>query len=108
MKTLIVSTVRRTDLIAWHNLIRIEASSNYSKIFMADGKTLFTAKVLKKFEAELDSRFFIRTHKTHLVNKEYIRSFITGLHASIVLSNGEIVPVSRRHKNKMRVMELCA
>ena len=108
MKTLIVNTTRRTDCIAWGNLVRIEASSNYSKIYMADGKILFAAKVLKKLEAELDREHFVRIHKTHLVNKEYIKSYITGHHPSLVLSNGEIIPVSRSHKSKMRWLQLCA
>lgn len=99
VRTLAVNTTGRQDIIAWSNLVRIEAESNYSRLILANGKSLFVARVLRKFEDELDRRLFVRTHKTHLVNKSFIISFTGGVHASLVLSNGERIPVARRRKN---------
>jgi hypothetical protein len=36
-----------TAVIAINNIIRIEAISNYSRLFFVNGKTLVVAKVLK-------------------------------------------------------------
>ena len=100
IESLTVATVGRIDIIDWNNLVRIEASSNYSRLFLSNGKTLFVAKVLKKFEAELDKRLFIRPHKTHLVNISYIQSYVRGTHPTLLLSNGESIPVARKMKKQ--------
>ena len=91
-----------TDLIEWDHVVRIQADSNYSRIFFSSGKTLFVAKVLKKFESELDHHIFIRPHKTHLVNSSFIQSFVKGVNASLLLSNGEYIPVARNKRKLMR------
>ena len=86
----------------WNKVVRIQADSNYSRIYFSNGKTLFVAKVLKKFENELDQQLFIRPHKTHLVNSSFIQSFVKGTKASLLLSNGEYIPVSRNKRKMMR------
>src|SRR3989337_1412083 len=104
VESLTVATVGRVDVIDWNKLIRIEASSNYSRLFLSNGKTLFVAKVLKKFEAELDQRVFIRPHKTHIVNSLFIQSYIKGPNSSLLLSNGEFIPVARNKKKQIRLL----
>lgn len=105
VESLTVATVGRIDVIDWNNLIRIEASSNYSRLFLSNGKTLFVAKVLKKFEAELDKRIFIRPHKTHIVNSSFIQSYIKGANSSLLLSNGEFIPVARNKKKQLSLLK---
>ncbi|HZV70710.1 MAG TPA: LytTR family DNA-binding domain-containing protein [Saprospiraceae bacterium] len=97
--SLAVSTTGRIDIIDWNRLVRIEADSNYCRLFLENGRTLFVAKVLKKFEKELDRKLFIRPHNSHLVNRSFISSYMKGVHASLVLSTGEQIPVSRRKKS---------
>lgn len=102
--SLIVATFGRVDFIERSKIIRIEAESNYSRLFLADGSTLFVAKVLKKFQAELKEAYFIRPHKTHLVNTAFVKSFIKQPNASLVLSNGDVIPVARRNKRRFSAM----
>ena len=97
-----VTTVGRVDHIEWRHLIRVEAFSNYSKLFMANGKTFFVAKVLKKFVEQLSDEVFIRSHKTHLVNKMFVQTYIRGELPFLLLSNGDRIPVSR---NRRKLME---
>lgn len=90
-----VATTGRIDIVNVIDLVRIEAQSNYSKLFFADGRTLVVAKVLKKFEEQLDHCSFIRPHKTHLVNLQFVKSYEGKEHKSLVLKNGENIAVSR-------------
>ena len=87
--------------LSGQNLVRIEAESNYSWLIFADGSRSFVAKVLKKFEEELDSAIFIRTHRAHLVNANFVSKYRKGRNASLVLVNGELIPVARRNKRKL-------
>src|SRR5687768_1644431 len=94
-----VHNFRGREIIDWNRLVRIEADSNYCRLFLENGKTVFVAKVLKKFEKELDRQRFIRPHKTHLVNKNFIAFYIKGVNASLMLSTGEQIPVARSKKS---------
>lgn len=78
------------------SIVRIEGSSNYSKIFFA-GKLypLLASKVLRWFEDNLYDKTFIRTHKSHLVNRQYIEK-LCGNTYQVELRSGETVAVSKR------------
>ena len=84
-------------LIDTNTIVRIEASSNYSKLYFSNGKVLVSAKVLKWFEERLPQQSFTRLHRSHLVN-----NFFLQLHQSndnaFELQNGNIIRVSRRRK----------
>ena len=47
--------------------VRIEAVSNYSRIYFADGNTMVVAKVLHLFQNLLPETMFVRVHRSHLV-----------------------------------------
>lgn len=85
------------DIIAMHTLVRIEAWSNYSRLFLTNGKVLVASTVLKRLEERLDSGMFIRAHHTHLVNVDHV----AGLNAlgEISLRNGDHIPIARRRRN---------
>lgn len=90
-----IATAGRVDVVNIDDLVRIEAQSNYSKLFFADGTSIVVAKVLRKFEEQLSQSPFIRTHKTHLVNMHFIRSYEGKVHKMLVLENGENITVAR-------------
>ena len=102
---LLLRTDRGIKLIDIDTIVRIEAISNYSKLFFSDNKTLVVAKLLHWFEEQLSSlsvkdnggenEDFIRIHRTHLVNKKFIRHYQSG---KIKLSSGEYIDVAKRKK----------
>lgn len=79
-------------------IMRIEASSNYSKLHFVDGKTLVVAKLLSWFEAVLQAQPFYRIHRTHLVNKHFVQQYIKGEGGKVKLQNGDLLNVSKRRK----------
>lgn len=62
---------------------------------------LATSKVLSAIEKELSEYGFIRTHKSYIVNTRYIFSVER---KSIILSNGENLPVSRTKLTDVKQM----
>ncbi len=98
---MMVATAGRIDVVNVDHLVRIEAQSNYSKLYFDDGTTLTVAKVLRKFEEQLSQDVFIRTHKTHLVNRHFIRSYEGKEHKMLILENGDNISVSR---SKQRIV----
>ena len=86
-------------LIDVREIVRIQSISNYSKLFFSDGRTLVVAKILGWFEQQLQGRDFVRVHRTHLINTDYICQFHTDKgNSKLELTNGERVDVSVRKK----------
>jgi len=79
-------------------LIRFEAQSNYTKIYLSNQKSILVSKPLKRFDEMLENEFFARIHKSHLVNINFIVKYNNGIDAHVLLSDNSKVPVSFRKK----------
>jgi two-component system, LytTR family, response regulator len=91
-------TNRGIEIILVNDIIRIQSSSNYSKLYFSNGKTLVVAKVLRWFEEQLHQYHFVRIHRTHLVNMNYMQSYQKNDGGQLLLHNGESIKVAKRKK----------
>jgi len=111
---LILKTSTGSFLIDVNTIIRIEASSNYSKIYFSAAigriEMLVTAKVLKWFEERLPHECFTRLHRSHLVNNRFLQTHQCSGNA-FELQNGKIIEISRRRRKsvmmKLLVQQQC-
>lgn len=81
------------------DIIRCEAIGNYTKFFMTEGASYVISKTLGEYDNLLTPYQFIRTHKSHLVNRKFI-SFIDH-DGYVVLKDKSRVEVSRRRKEEV-------
>lgn len=95
-----IPTDRGIRAVPVNNIVRIEASSNYSKLYFVNEKPLTVAKVLHWFEDRLEEQFFYRIHRTHIVNRGFIAS-ISIDNSLLTLANGEQLKISRRRKENI-------
>jgi two-component system, LytTR family, response regulator len=93
--TFLLPTCKGIEIINTANLIRIEAISNYSKLFFADGSSVVVAKVLKWFVEKLPAAQFLRSHRKHIVNIHFIHKYCNG---KIELCNKQMIEVSKRKR----------
>jgi DNA-binding LytR/AlgR family response regulator len=91
----LLPTCKGVEIIHTTNLIRIEAISNYSKLFFADGSSVVVAKVLKWFVEKLPAAQFLRNHRKHIVNIHFIHKYCNG---KIELCNAQMIEVSKRKR----------
>jgi two-component system, LytTR family, response regulator len=98
----LLKTSRGTEVIDLSMLVRIEAISNYSKLFFCNGRTLVVAKVLAYFEHKLIGYGFARPHRSHIVNIQYITSCTYCGAGLVTLDNNEQIAVSKRKKIKFK------
>ena len=100
-QTISLASVSTKFEISTREIIRIQSISNYSKLFFRNGKTLVVARVLIRFEKELPG--FVRVHRTHLINREYVSRYFSDCSGDKVeLINGELIEVSRRKAETIR------
>lgn len=82
------------------NILRLESSSNYSKIFLTDGRNMVVTRLLKDFESLLTPYQFYRIHHSHVVNLKYIQKYVRGDGGQVIMNNGDTIDVARRKKDE--------
>ena len=79
------------------DITHLEASDNYTMIYMTDGNRHLSSKNIKVYEDNLNANVFYRTHKSYIVNVEHhLKEFSRKEGNMAVLHNGKMVPVARR------------
>lgn len=83
--------IRNTDIV------HLEASDNYTMIYLTDGSRHLSSKNIKVYEENLNENIFFRTHKSHIINVEHhLKEFSRSEGNMAVLTNGINVPIARR------------
>lgn len=92
--------------IATQNILYIEASGSYSRLYYIKQDKVTPAVVAKpiaQFEFIIGTGEFFRTHKSYLVNIRYFKSIQVNMHSStMLLEYGCAVKVSRRRLKTLR------
>ncbi len=83
------------SIVEVRDIVHLEADSNYTIFYMKDGKRIVVAKTLKEFEEVLEPNIFVRIHKSHIVNLDYLKSF-SAMNSSVTTTIGNELAVSRR------------
>ena len=80
-------------------IIRCEAKSNYTRFHFIDQKMLVVAKTLGEYETSLPSQFFLRIHRSDIINISHIRKHDN--YGNLWLSDGTRLTVAKRRKKKV-------
>lgn len=83
-------------VIPYNKIIRIEAAKSYSMFYFADGTRFFSSHNLSYHARQLDTRFFQRIHKSHIINLSQVKEVITDKVKKVMLFDGSLIEVSRR------------
>jgi two-component system, LytTR family, response regulator len=97
---IVIATGEGMEFITISTILHIESSSNYSKIYLQNGKSMVVTKLLKDFEDMLQPYRFYRIHNSHLINLRYIEKYLKGDGGQVRLTNGTVIDVARRKKDE--------
>lgn len=84
--------------ICLDDILYISAEDKYAIIYTTDGH-ITARESLLELERELEQYGFFRIHRKYLVNMRYHRELCKG---KLILSDGNVLPVSRRRENMYR------
>jgi two-component system, LytTR family, response regulator len=88
----------RTDEIDW-----IEAAGNYVRLHLGDESHLFR-ETMNRMEGRLDSRRFVRIHRSRIVNSERIKELQPWFNGEyvVILRNGTRLTLSRGYRDRLQ------
>ena len=94
---LIIPTLSGFEVVKIDQILHLEADGNFTQIYLNDGTKKMVCRFLKHFE-DLLSHPFVRVHRSHIVNIDYIVAYQKGNGGVITLNNKKEIDVSPNYK----------
>ena len=101
IQTIALPTSEGFTMVNIDEIVYLEAESNYTWVHLQSKQKHLVSRTLKDFVGMLDFPQYFRSHKTYLVNLNYLDRYIRGRGGYMVLKNGVQVPVARGQKAEL-------
>jgi two-component system, LytTR family, response regulator len=83
------------------DILRCQANGNFTDFYFTDGSQKMICRPLRHYEALLTDAGFMRVHKSHLVNLDYVTAYKKGKGGILILTDGHEVDVSAQRKGDL-------
>lgn len=97
-KKIVLKTSERIQVVEIKDIKHCESDSSYTSFYLTDNRKIIVSKALKEYDEMLSGAGFLRTHKSHLVNINFIESYEKSGGGYIVLKDRSNIPVSVRKR----------
>jgi two-component system, LytTR family, response regulator len=94
---LILPTLEGFEVVKIENILRLKGNGNFTDVYLQDGSKKMVCRFLKHFE-ELLPAPFLRVHKTHLINLDFVTAYHKGSGGYVSMSDGAEVEISPNYK----------
>ena len=92
------------EFVEVNDIMYCVSQSNYTTFHMADGNKLLLSKTIKEIEKLLSKFFFIRVHRSFLINPNYMKKYFHSEGGFILMQDDASIPVSNQHKKTIKGM----
>ncbi|MCB0550868.1 MAG: response regulator transcription factor [Phaeodactylibacter sp.] len=96
-----LATKESIEFVFPEEIVACSSDSNYTLVFLKDGRKRLISKTLKEFEELLSEFGFFRTHHSHLANLSHVREFVRADGGYLVMDNKMTLPVSRSRREEL-------
>lgn len=101
LKKIALQTSKGIYLYELEAIIRLEATGNYTTIYLKDEKKLTVAKTMRDFEDMLHTMGFVRIHHSHIINLSHLQSYMSKDGGYVIMENKTTLPVSKRKRSEL-------
>lgn len=101
MTKIAVPTTNGIKFLETQHIVFLKAEGNYTEILMEDSTKLLICRTLKNCEETLqDNPIFFRSHKSYLINLQFLTEYIKSDGGYLILKNKYTVPISPEKVNE--------
>lgn len=94
-----------THIISIADIIYLKASNSYTEFFLSNQKRIVVSKPIKEYESLLGLNHFFRTHRSFIINTNYITTYHKG-NLTIILNDSIEISLSRDRKKEFEEIYL--
>lgn len=95
---LAIRTGSGISFISCNDILYCRADGRYTHVYLNNGKSILTARLLKTFEDKLPPELFMRIHKSYIINISCISNFRKRNSIFTVRGTDTELEVSKRRK----------
>jgi two-component system LytT family response regulator len=88
------------SFIDLNEIVYSEASNNYSKLILSDGRHFLVSKTLKDVQEVLEEEHFLRVHRQYIINLNHVKQFNRN-EGILTMTNGDNIPIARNQKERL-------
>jgi two-component system LytT family response regulator len=96
---LCIPTQQGFEVIVLHDVIYCEADSSYTSFHLPGKKKVVSSKNIKEYEYMLADSFFIRVHRSYLINLKHVKEYRRSEEGTVTMTNGHALKVAKRKKD---------
>ena len=100
-RRIVLKDISNIHYVKVSEILYCEAKGNYTQFYIEDEKPILVSKILKEYEQLLEPLGFIRTHNSYLLNPHKVKKYDKEDGGSLILENGDAVPLSQRRKESV-------
>ena len=90
------------EFVEVNDIMYCVSQSNYTTFHLSDGNKILLSKTIKDVELLLTSFFFIRVHRSYLINPNFMKKYFHSEGGYILMQDDASVPVSKQHKKTIK------
>ena len=98
LKKVVLPEMDGFEVVEVQEIIRCQANDNFTDFHLKDGTRKVICRTLKHYEEVLSEVGFIRVHKSHLINVNYVKAYKKGKGGYVEMNDGSQVDVSASRK----------
>ena len=98
-RQVILPTLEGFELVKMENIIRLQGNGNFTDIYLTDKSKKMVCRFLKHF-TEILPFPFIRVHKSHIINVNFVKSYHKGSGGYVVLEDRTEIEISPSYKDE--------
>jgi two-component system LytT family response regulator len=97
-RQIILPTLEGFEVVKMEQIIRLQGNGNFTDIYLKDKTKKMVCRFLKHFEEILPAPF-LRVHKSHIINVEYVKSYHKNSGGYVTLEDGNEIEISPAYKS---------
>ncbi len=96
---IVLKSADKYTVVNEDDIIYLKADNSYTTIYLENKEEVVVSQSMKYFEDLLDSTYFLRTHRSYIINMRRVKCYIKADGGSIVMENGNTVFLSHNKKS---------
>lgn len=98
-KKIVLPVIDGFEVVEVQEIIRCQANDNFTDFFLVNGSKKLICRTLKHYDEILSELGFMRVHRSHLINMDYVKGYKKGKGGQVTMSDGSMVDVSPTKKD---------
>ncbi len=99
-KKMVLRTSESLFIVDLDSIVRCKSENNYTTFYLDDGRKIVTSRTMKEHEEALSYPHFMRCHRSHIINLNFVNRFNKNDGGMIIMKNDDEVPLSRKFRDK--------